>query len=127
MLFAADCAERCLPLYEREHPDDLRVRQAIEARRLYARGTIDKTAWTAIRDSAKASADSAAASAVAWAAASAAARDAARDAARAAAWAAASAAARAATWAAAWDAAWAAERKWQWDRVREYLLPAKTK
>lgn len=35
-LFAADCAEMVLPLYEQQHPNDLSVRAAIEAARLHA-------------------------------------------------------------------------------------------
>ena len=71
-LFAADCAERVLPIFEKEQPNDDRPRKAIEAARAYARGEIG-----------------------------AAARDAARDAAWDAAWDAARAAARAAAWDAA--------------------------
>src|SRR5262245_59085937 len=36
-LFAADCVERVLPLYESLHPGDLRPRAAVEAARRYAR------------------------------------------------------------------------------------------
>lgn len=39
-LRAADCAERVLPLFEREHPDDVRPRAAIEAARAWVRGEI---------------------------------------------------------------------------------------
>jgi hypothetical protein len=86
----ADCAARVLHIYERERPEDMRVRAAIQAAHDFADGRSD-----------------AAARAAAWAAAG----DAARDAARAAAW----AAARAAAWAAAGDAAWAAARAAAWD------------
>lgn len=76
-LFAADCAESVLHIFEKEHPNDDRPRKAIRAARDYANGFISsqelKAAWDA-----------------AWAA-----RDAAWDAA----WA-AKAAARAAAWAA---------------------------
>ena len=99
-LFARDCAERVLHLYEREKPDDSRVRNCIEVARQYADGkaTLDDL-------------------------------NAARDAAWAAAWDAAGAAARAAAGAAAWaaagdaagDAAGAAERKWQTTRHMQYL------
>ena len=68
-LYAADCAERVLPIFEKEHPSDDRPRKAIEVARAFARGEIDDAARAA-----------------AWAAARAAASDAARDAA----WAAAS-------------------------------------
>ena len=94
-LFAADCAESVLPIFESEKPDDPRPRLAIQAARDYAVGLIDDNAR-------------AAAGAAAWAAARAAARDAARtaawDAARAAAWAAALYAASYAAQAAALDA-----------------------
>lgn len=36
--WAAGCAEHVLPLFEREQPDDLRPREAIEAVRAWARG-----------------------------------------------------------------------------------------
>ena len=69
-LWAADCAEQALPIFEAEHPGDDRPRKAIEAARLFAIGMITRkeldAAWAA-----------------AWAAARAAARDAARAAARA--------------------------------------------
>jgi hypothetical protein len=68
-LFAADCAERLLPLFEKRHPNDDRPRKAIEAARAFARDEIGAAA----RD---------AAGAAARAAAGAAARDAAWDAAR---------------------------------------------
>ena len=111
-LFAADCAERVLPLFECEQPKDDRPRKAIEAARAFAQGLINDAAWAAAR---------AAAREAAW--------DAAGDAAWAAAWAAAGEAARAAAWAAAGDAAWAAagdaareaEQHWQTDRLVAYL------
>ncbi len=115
-LFAADCAERVLTLFERERPDDSRPRDAIAAARAFANDEIDAGAR-------------AAAGAAAWAAARAAAWDAAGAAAWAAAWDAAwdaaRAAARDAAGAAAWDAARAAardaEREWQTARLMEYL------
>jgi len=118
-LFAADCAEHVLHLYEAEVPGDDRPRKAVEAARAYANGDIDDAAWAAARaardaardaawDAARAARDRDAAWDAAWAA-----RDAARDAAWAAAWAAAWDAARAA----AWDAARAAEREWQYQRL----------
>ncbi len=91
-LFAADCAERVLPIVEKEHPDDDRPRKAIATARAYARGEIDAAA----RDAA-------------WAAAGAAARAAAGD------------AAGAAAKDAAGDAAWAAEQKWQQRLLLDYL------
>ncbi|MFH1634077.1 MAG: putative immunity protein [Chloroflexota bacterium] len=103
-LFAADCAEAVLPLFEKDCPNDNRPRSAVEAARKFTRGKISEkelyAACVAARDAACGDATYAAA----WAAA----RDAARAAARDAAWAAAYAAARAAAWAAARDAAWAA-------------------
>ena len=91
-LFAVDCAELVLPLYEKQYLNDDRPRKAIQAARDYANGVISAEELYAAR---------AAARAAAWAAAGAAA-DAAWDAAWAAAWAAAGDAARAAAWAAAW-------------------------
>ena len=41
-LFAADCAESVLHIYENAHPDDDRPRKAIEAARRYANGEISK-------------------------------------------------------------------------------------
>jgi hypothetical protein len=75
-LFAADCAEDVLHLYERDYPGDLRPRKAIAAARAYANGEISDAARDAARAAARAAARDAA-------------RAAARDAARAAAWAAA--------------------------------------
>ena len=125
-LFACDCAERVLPIFESICPDDDRPRRAIETARRYAVGEATADELAAAR-----------AAAAAWAAARAAAGDAAWAAA-AAAWAAAraaAAAARAAARAAAWaaraaagDAAWAAraaagdaEKRWQAERLRQYL------
>ena len=64
-LFAADCAERVLYLFEKERPDDDRPRKAIQAARDFANGKIEAAAREA-------------AGAAAWAAAWAAARAAAR-------------------------------------------------
>jgi hypothetical protein len=64
-LFACDCAERVLPIFERRYPDDKRPRTCIEVSRRYAIGQ----ATDQERDAARAAA-----------------RAAARDAARAAAW-----------------------------------------
>lgn len=109
--FAADCAARVLHLFEKERPDDKRVRQSIQAARDYAGGKIE-----------------AAAGAAAGAAAHAAAGAAAQDAAWSAAWSAAGAAAGAA-WVTAQDAVWAArravswegEKEWQFDRLIAWL------
>ncbi len=38
--FGADCAERVLPIFEKEHPDDDRPRKAVEAARTFNRGEI---------------------------------------------------------------------------------------
>ncbi|MDP2729632.1 MAG: Imm5 family immunity protein, partial [Dehalococcoidales bacterium] len=128
-LFACDCAERVLPVFEQQYPDEKRPRQAIEIARKFANGTaaaVELRAAASATASATASAASAARDA-AWAAAWAAwdaAWDAARAAARDAASATASAAARDArdaASAAAWDAASAAERDWQKARLIELL------
>ena len=98
-LFACDCAERVLPIYEKKY-NDPRPRNAINTARLFAEGKATREELAAARDAA-------------WDAAWAAAWDAAGDAARAAAWDAA--------WAAAWDAARAAERKWQIKQLKKLL------
>lgn len=91
-LFACDCAERVLPIFEREHVDDDRPRCAIETARRFADGEVTREQLAAARDAA-------------WATAEDAARDAAEDTA----------------WDAARAAAWAAERQWQTTRLMEYL------
>ncbi len=103
-LFACDCAERVLHLYEDKHPDDSRVRNCIEISRRVANGDLPVSELAAAR---------AAAWAAAWAAAGAAAWDAARDA--------AGDASGAAAGAAAWDASRAAERQWQQERLMQYI------
>mgnify|MGYP000397317750 FL=1 len=104
-LFAADCAERVLHIFESAMPGDTRPREAISVVR---NPNSDAAARAAARDAAGAAARDAA-RAAAWAAAGAAAWDAAGDAARDAAW--------AAVRAAAWDAAWAAQKR----RLVQYL------
>lgn len=42
-VWAADCAERVLPLFETAHPDDTRPRVAIDQARAWARGDITMT------------------------------------------------------------------------------------
>jgi len=135
-LFACDCAERVLPIFEKEYPEDNRPRKAIETARLFANGEATQkemdAAWAAARAAAweatqkEMDAAWAAARDAAWAAAWAAARAAAREATQKemdAAW----AAARDAAWAAARDAraagaaAWDAEQKWQINKLSEYL------
>jgi len=127
-LFACDCAEHVLPLFEENRPGDDRPRTAIAVARRYADGKATReelaaardaacAAWTAARGAAWTAARDAACAA--WTAACAA-RAAAWAAARAAAWAAARAAAwaaRDAAYAAARDAAWDAERGWQTGRL----------
>jgi hypothetical protein len=103
-LFACDCAEMVLPLFEKDYPNDTRPRKAIETARLFADGKASRNELNAARDAA-------------WDAARAAARAAAGGAARAAAGAAAWAAAGAAAGAAARDA----EKKWQTQRLIAYL------
>ena len=70
-LFAADCAEDALPIFERARPNDARPRLAVAAARAFTDGLIDRRALAAAR-------------AAAWAAAGDAAGAAAGDAARAA-------------------------------------------
>jgi hypothetical protein len=104
-LFAADCAELVLPIYEKQYPNDDRPRKAIQAARDYANELISAEELDAARDAA-------------WDAALAAAWDAARDAA-------------VAAWAAAWDAArdaavaaWAAARAAAADAARAASVAA---
>ena len=63
-LFAADCAEHVLHLFESRYPDDPRPREAIQAARAYAVGKIGKkelaAAWFAAWDAAGSAAWSAA-------------------------------------------------------------------
>jgi len=67
-LFAADCAESVLHLYESKYPDDKRPRNAIVAARQFANGEITAAARAAASDAARAAARDAA-WAAAWAAA----------------------------------------------------------
>jgi hypothetical protein len=124
-LFAADCAERVLGLYEKQYPNDDRPRKAIQAARDFANGLITKDAADAYAATAAAAAYAATAAAAANAA------NAAYAAAARAAYAAANAA-----YAAASDAAYAAyaaaraayaaanaadEKTWQIERLKYYL------
>ena len=63
-LFAADCAERALPIFEKEHPDDDRLRKVIQASRDFAMGKISRdeliVAWDAAWDAASDTASDAA-------------------------------------------------------------------
>ena len=145
-LFACDCAERALPIFELLYPQDQRPREAILVARRHADGQATYKELDAARVAAAAATDAAGAARVAtraatWTAAAGAATDAAaraatwvvarvarvatRDAARAA------ADAAAATWAAAdaatdaaRDAARDAERLWQTNRLEALLLPS---
>jgi hypothetical protein len=89
--FACDCAERVLTIFERARPNDMRVRECIATARAFADGNATQAQLAAV---------GAAAGDAAW--------DAAWDAADA-----ARAAAR--------DAAWDSARKWQSERLRQYL------
>ena len=115
-LFAADCAEHILYLFEEKYPEDNRPRKAILACRDYANGKIDEkklcaaeaAAWDAVRD-------------VAWAAVGAAAWASAWATTVAAAGAWAGAAARDAARATTEATAEAIERKWQINKLRKLL------
>ncbi len=97
---ALHCAKQVLPIYEKQYPNDSRVRESLEATEGYINGT------TSIEELMKSRAASASASA--WDAAAAAAADAAWAAAAAS----AAAAAAASDAAAAWDEASAADAAW---------------
>jgi hypothetical protein len=122
-LFACDCAERALPVYERAYPGDTRPRETIATARRFARGEATREELAAARAAAGAAAGDAA-RAAAWAAARAAAGDAARAAARAAAGAAAGDAAGDAARDAAGAAAGAAAGDAAWDAARAAASPA---
>jgi hypothetical protein len=117
-VFACDCAERALPIFEKEYPNDKRPRLAIEVARHYASGQATEEQLTAARAAALAAAAEAAAGAAAEAAEATA--WAAAKAAEATAWAAAKAA-EATAWAVCWDGAWDAEWEWQKKRFIELL------
>jgi hypothetical protein len=142
--FAADCAERVLPVYESAHPEDFRPREAIAVSRRFVGGKVTAeelsaarsaagyaagyAAGSAARSAARSAAEYAARSAAGAAARSAAgsaARSAAEYAARSAAEYAARYAARSAAGSAARSAAGAAarsaEREWQTERLWLYL------
>jgi hypothetical protein len=130
-LFACNCAERALPAFERERPNDRRPRAALAVARRFAAGEATRLELAAAQDAARdaardvwaAAKETTTAGAAAWAAVGAAreaAREAAEDAAARAAWAAREAPAGAA-WTAEGVAARAAERTWQAKRLRELL------
>jgi len=143
-LFACDCAEHVLHLFESQYPEDKRLRKCIEVSRLFAEGKATKEELRRAGDAARAAraagdtaGDTAgsvwyaawsvwyAAGDTAWYAAGDAAwsvwyaaRDTARDTARAA----------GVAWDAAWStareaagSAWDAEKKWQTEKLFEYL------
>ena len=66
-LFACDCAEHVLPIYEKDYPKDPRPRKAVETARAYADGKATKEELAAARNAAWAAAGGAA-GAAAWAA-----------------------------------------------------------
>ena len=111
-LFACDCAERALHIWEENYPDDKRPRQAIETARKYAMGQATQHNLDAASDAAEDAAEDAEEDAgdVAWVAA---------WAAWAAAWAAENATGDAVR--AAVRAARDAEREWQKQRFLELL------
>jgi len=51
-LFACDCAERVLPVFETKYPNDDQPRQAIRVARQYAEGGIDNATRAAAEDAA---------------------------------------------------------------------------
>lgn len=55
-LFAADCAEHVLPVFERAYPQDTRPRKTIEAVRAFAYGTISRTQLVTAKAAANAAA-----------------------------------------------------------------------
>jgi hypothetical protein len=63
-LFAADCAEKVLPIFEKQYPEDNRPRLAIKATRDYANGKITQDELSAAESAARSAAESAAWSAV---------------------------------------------------------------
>jgi hypothetical protein len=131
-LFAADCAERVLHLFEARFPGDRRPRRAMEAARQYAAGELSErelyeageaarlAAWAALPGADSASINAAEKAAIAAAqAAQGATEDLAEHAAHSAALSAASAALHADDPAGMADLA---ERKWQLARLKAYLL-----
>jgi len=118
-LFACDCAERVLPLFEEKYPEDNRPRVAIKTARRYAMGQATEAERRAAESAARE------AERMAWSAGLAA-RAAAAGLAAGRTAGAAAVAERSAAWAArlavAAEAARAAERQWQEARLRKYLL-----
>ena len=102
-LFACDCAERVLPIFQVQYPNDQRPFQAIECARRFANGKTTlqelKAAWAAAWSAAWSAADAAADAAEAARAVARASAEAARTA----------------------DATADIERKWQQERLMHYL------
>lgn len=124
-LWAADCAEHVLPLFEEKYPADDRPRKAIEAGRAWVRGELKMTEGRPAAVAAHAAArdvDDPAAKAAARAAGHAFGTAHMADHAQHAANYAAAAVAKAAAPADA-DAARAGERAWQWENLTEELRP----
>ncbi len=123
-LFAADCIERVLPIYEREYPHDVRVRNAIQVRRLFAQGLASFDEWTAAQQEAWRATDNATGTRrqvgatrdgpAEWAA-SAAGHSEAKEAIHAA------CIASSGNDTIIKDADWVRERSWQWQRIQLYL------
>ena len=111
--WSLECAWRALPKYEKEYPNDNRVRKCLEMTRLYLDGKSSKGELKTARFAAARSADAFARSAAAFAA------DAAADAAAYAADAFARSADAFARSAA--SAAWSVERKWQEERLIQMI------
>lgn len=133
-LFACDCVERVLPIFEKCYPNDQRPRQAITITRLFAEGKATQeeldVAWVAAWDVARAAALVAAQDTVwsgAWAAAWKVARAAVQTAASSVAWAVVWNVARETALVAAQDVACDAEMagllsiRWQIERLKSYL------
>lgn len=131
-LFAADCAEHVLYIFERHQPSDTRPRDAIEVARKFANGEVApasvRVAWTAARNAAgptSGTAVLAAADAAAGAASAGSAWVAAENVTGDAVWATAESAiedvVRTTTVDAAEAAAANAERRWQSERLVQYL------
>lgn len=121
-LFLTDCAARMLPVFEKQHPDDARPREAIMAARQFVSGE-----KTSVVRAARAAANSVDRSTAAGAAAGSAATAAAGSA-RAIDWDSADWTARSALWAILWNADGAsdksavqAERHWQLERLVLWL------
>jgi len=133
-LFVCECIERVLPIWEAAYPCDGRIRAAWQVRRLFAEGKIKEAAWVQLANEADHAAGMAiedsepdpkqrtgetepAAASVAWAAATYAQWTAPSDCARAVGKVAAGETPSRTAWFAARDQ----ERRWQWQRVQEYL------